>query len=164
MTTNFHLDAELVPMAGIGVAFQVGSLRTLLGSCVGVAICDHRLRLFGLAHIVMPDSKGRTDCPGKFADTAVPELIRQMKIRAGREQLSLMAKIAGGANMFTKTSKSQLATIGEQNLKAVMDNLSRHNIAITGSHVGGDSGRRMVVDAATGRVEVQFVGQPAILL
>lgn len=164
MTLPPGLDAELVPMAAIGIAYRVGSLRTLLGSCIGVAIADKRLKLIGLAHVVMPDSHGRTEPLGKFADTAVPELIRQMKIIAGREQLSLIANVVGGANMFSKTSNNQLGTIGEQNLEAVKASLSRLNIPITGSHVGGYSGRRMVVDAATGRVEVQVVGQSAIVL
>jgi len=164
LTLQSNLDAELVPMAAIGVAYKTGALRTLLGSCIGVVISDQRLKLIGLAHVVMPDSKGRTDSLGKFADTAVPELIRQIKILAGREQLSLIAKIAGGANMFSITSSNQLGTIGEQNLEAVKASLSRLNIPITGAHVGGSAGRRMVVDAATGRVEVQVVGQPSIVL
>lgn len=164
MTLQFNLDAELVPMAALGVAHKEGSLRTLLGSCIGVVLCDHRLKLIGLAHIVMPDSKGRKEPLGKFADTAIPELMRQMKLLAGREQLNLIAKIAGGANMFSKTTNNQLGNIGDQNLAAVKDCLSRHKIPITGEHVGGSSGRRMVGDAATCRVEVQVVGQSVIVL
>ena len=164
MTLQPNLDAQLIPMAAIGVAYRVGSLRTLLGSCIGVVMCDHRLKLIGLAHVVMPNSMGRTEPLGKFADTAVPELIRQMKLLAGREQISVIAKIAGGANMFSKTSNTELGTIGEQNLEAVIVSLNRLSIQITGAHVGGSAGRRMVVDAATGRVEVHVIGQPVIVL
>jgi chemotaxis protein CheD len=164
LTLQSNLEAQLIPMAAIGVAYRTGSLRALLGSCIGVVMCDHRLKLIGLAHVVMPQSMGRTESLGKFADTAVPELIRQMKLLAGREQISVIAKIAGGANMLSKTSNSELGTIGEQNLEAVKVSLNRLSIPITGSHVGGSAGRRMIVDAVTGRVEVQVIGQPVIVL
>jgi chemotaxis protein CheD len=164
LTLQSNLEAQLIPMAAIGVAYRIGSLRTLLGSCIGVVMCDHRLKLIGLAHVVMPYSMGRTESLGKFADTAVPELIRQMKLLAGREQISVIAKIAGGANMFPTTPNNRFGTIGEQNLEAVKVSLNRLSIPITGAHVGGSAGRRMVVDAPTGRVEVQVVGQAVIVL
>ena len=46
-----------------------GTLRTLLGSCVGLALYDRRLRVAGLAHIVMPRARGRQRADGKLVDT-----------------------------------------------------------------------------------------------
>ena len=47
------------------VATAPAKIRTLLGSCVGVVLHDRVARLGGLAHIVLPDSRGATDHPGQ---------------------------------------------------------------------------------------------------
>ena len=48
-----------------------------LGSCIGIALLDRASLVAGLAHVVLPESRpGGT--PGKFADTAVPELVRRV--------------------------------------------------------------------------------------
>ena len=54
------------------VAAAPVKIRTLLGSCVGVILHDRVARLGGLGDIVLPNSRGSADHPGKFADTAIP--------------------------------------------------------------------------------------------
>ena len=46
-------------------------IRTVLGSCVGVALCDQIAGVGGLCHVILPASKEGSGDPGKFADTAV---------------------------------------------------------------------------------------------
>ena len=155
---------ELVPMGGIGVGSSSGVLRTLLGSCIGIALYERRLKVVGLAHVVMPDSMGRTSSLGKYADTAIPETIRKMMTLAGvgGKRLDLSAKIAGGANMFAQTSGTGTVPIGEQNRIAVEEVLKKLNIPILARHVGGTTGRRMLIDIATCTVQIQVVGQSVI--
>lgn len=155
-------EGQWVKMAEIGVMQQQGAMRTLLGSCIGIALYDRKLKLLGLAHIVLPDSAGRTQALGKYADSAIPETIRRMTMLAGGAKLSLTAKIAGGANMFVQVSPNSGNTIGEQNLQAVEKALALGNIPIIGRHVGGTSGRRMVVDVVTGTVQIHIVGQATV--
>lgn len=154
----------LVTMAGIGVARHQGILRTLLGSCIGIALFERKLKLVGLAHIVMPDSMGRCQQAGKYADTAVPETIRRMTELAGGLRLSLCAKIAGGANMFSHLSPSATNTIGEQNVAAVEKVLATLDIPVLGRHLGGTFGRRMVVEVESGVVRIHVIGQPVVPL
>ena len=154
----------LVTMAGIGVAQHQGILRTLLGSCIGIALFERKLKLVGLAHIVMPDSMGRCQQAGKYADTAIPETIRRMTELAGGLRLSLCAKIAGGANMFAHLSPSATNTIGEQNVAAVEKVLATLDIPILGRHLGGTFGRRMVVEVESGSVQIHVIGQPVVPL
>ena len=71
-------------MGEIAVARDDGVLRTLLGSCLGLALYDRRLKVGGVAHIVLPESMGRLSNPGKFADTAVPAMIDRMRAKARR--------------------------------------------------------------------------------
>ena len=157
-------EGLLVKMAGIGVCQHQGVMRTLLGSCIGVALYERKLKLTGLAHIVMPDSTGRDQSLGKYADTAIPEMIRQMTSLARVAKLSLTAKIAGGANMFSHVTRNQTNTIGDQNIVAVEEALASCQIPILGRNLGGTFGRRMVVDVESGVVQIHIVGQPVIQL
>ena len=154
----------LVTMAGIGVAQHQGILRTLLGSCIGIMLYERKLKLVGLAHVVMPDSMGRRHPAGKYADTAIPETIRRMTDLAGGLKLSLSAKIAGGANMFANVSPNVTNTIGEQNVLAVEKTLAALEIPILGRHLGGTFGRRMVVEVENGVVQIHVIGQPIVPL
>lgn len=147
-------------MGEMAVARDGVPLRTLLGSCVGLALYDRRWKVGGLAHIVLPAARGQTDRPGKFVDTAVPRLIHQLESLASRP-LQLTAKLAGGASMFTTTVAAQ---IGEQNVASCERVLRELGIAILARHCGGTKGRRMSLDTATGRVRIEIVGQPAIEL
>lgn len=136
------------------------TLHTLLGSCVGLALYDRKAKVGGLAHIVLPQSRGKSDQPGKFVDTAIPALIHQLEQRAGRK-LTLTSKIAGGASMFAATASAQ---IGDQNVEACLRLLRELRIPILGRHCGGEKGRRMTLDTDNGNVIIEIVGRDPIEL
>jgi chemotaxis protein CheD len=154
--------AQSLPMGQIAVAQSSGVLRTLLGSCLGVALYDRRLKVAALSHIVLPNSLGKTDPPGKFADTAVPAMILHMQELVSVERLKLHAKIAGGANMFAGADARN--SIGLQNVEAVERILDEMRIPIIGRHCGGEQGRRMMLDAATGIVTIDMVGAQSMTI
>jgi len=79
--------------------------------------------------------------PGKYADTGIPALIEQA-VKLGAQKRRLVAKIAGGANLFPNLNLNSVS-IGEQNIAAVIKNLSNHNIPIVGKDVAGNHGRKM---------------------
>jgi chemotaxis protein CheD len=158
-------DAEIVvPMAGIGIGKDQAILRTLLGSCIGVALYDSRLRLAGLAHVVMPESNGNRTLLGKYADTAIPETILRLQALAGAGKLDLVAKIAGGANMFAgkPNSPTGIGAIGQQNQEAVEGLLRKLRIPVLARELGGTAGRKMVLYARTGLVQIQVLGQTTV--
>ena len=142
------------------VAKDDGVLRTLLGSCIGLALYDRAHKVAGLAHVVLPRSQGATDTPGKFVDTAVPVLLREMKRLAGRGIVPT-ARIVGGANMF---ATDLVRTIGQQNIEASEKVLGRMGIPIVGRHCGGEQGRRMSVNTQSGLITIEIVGQEVIEL
>jgi chemotaxis protein CheD len=149
-------------MGAFGVSQDSGILRTLLGSCVGLVLYERRLKIGGLAHIVLPKAPAvRSDTPGKFVDTAVPALIRKMEALAGVTTLKLSAKLAGGANMFNTTTTK---TIGEQNIEATERVLEELRIPVLARHLGGEQGRRMTLDIATGTVTIDVVGAETITM
>ena len=126
-----------VALAGIGYGKKPDMLETLLGSCVGVCIYDRSTGLGSLAHVVLSDSRGERGTPGKFADTAVEEMRRQL-VGGSANPLTMTAKIAGGATMFGKKSSRD---VGAANVEAVKAELEKHKIRLTAEHVGGERGR-----------------------
>ena len=148
-----------VRMGELAVGTGDTVLKSLLGSCIGVALIDHNSGCAGLAHIVLPDSRDHTGPPGKFADTAIPELLRQLH-ECGAEPERLEAKLAGGASMLSAHSEP----IGNRNREAVEEQLAASRIPITGSDCGGDKGRQMTLYPASGRVTIEVVGGQPIEL
>ena len=91
-----------VGMADLKVCTYPDSLTTLgLGSCVGIALYDSVTKVTGLAHIMLPDSTKITknENIAKFADTGIAETLRLMLLQ-GANRKRIVAKIAGGADMF----------------------------------------------------------------
>ena len=91
-----------VGMADMKICEPPKGLTTLgLGSCVGVVIYDVKTKLSGMVHIMLPDStKIRNNANrAKFADTGILDMFESM-INSGSRKNDLIAKIAGGAQMF----------------------------------------------------------------
>jgi len=149
-----------IKMGGLAVTMGEGVLRTLLGSCIGLALYDRRRKVGGLAHVVLPQSRGQNEPPGKFMDTAIPALLREMEALGGGT-LEAKARIAGGANMF---ATSVTNTVGQQNIEACERLLREFGLPIVGRDCGGEKGRRMMLDVTTGAVTIEVVGADPIRL
>lgn len=149
-----------IRMGEMAIQRGPGQLQTLLGSCLGVVLYDRRLRFGGLAHIVLPSSRGKREHPGKYVDTAIPALIHAMTDHIG-EPVRLTAKLAGGARMFATTQTLQ---IGQENLQACETVLKMLGISILARHCGGEHGRRMTLNVATGEVSIEIVGQSPVII
>ena len=127
-----------------------------LGSCVGVCAFDAQAGIAGLAHIVLPDSGGSAETPGKFADTAVPQLLEQMA-RLGANVSRIRVALAGGAQLFAFKGGPRLE-IGQRNAEAVSAQLRQRNIPVVATDLGGSSGRTVHL-MPNGRVRVKTIGQ-----
>ncbi len=128
-----------------------------LGSCIGVALLDRSSLVSGLAHVVLPESReGSVAVPGKFADTAVPELLRQL-IALGASKSRLTAVMVGGAQMFAAGASGTL-DIGRRNEQAVRSALAIASIPIEVAVTGGSSGRTMRVHLGAGIVTCKVAG------
>lgn len=132
-----------------------------LGSCVGVAMVDRRCRLAGLAHVMLPEAPPGSAEIAKFADTAVPELLRRM-IELGALRPRLEVSLVGGAQMFA--FGNQDAAIGRRNEEAVRAALAALRLPVRAACTGGRTGRTVRVDVETGDVHVREAGRPTSLL
>ena len=151
--TNAALEEVRVNMAEMKAENKPVELVTSVGSCVAICIHDSTNKCGGLAHIMLPDSAiaPHEPLPAKFADTAVPALMRAIR-RVGGNDAKLTAKIAGGANMFPTMNA---LNIGSKNIDAVKTALDKHKIRLLGEEVGGSSGRRITFNIATGAATVK---------
>ncbi len=146
-----------VGMGQIAVAKGPARLTAVLGSCIGVALYHERLHLGSLAHVVLPKPSTRATPPGKFAETAIPEMITLLE-KQGANRAGLKAKITGGACMFGTTGPMQ---IGNANTEAVLQALQAARIPVVAQETGGNKGRRIHLDCQTGVVTVDCVGAPS---
>lgn len=151
-----------VGMADLKTCKSPDGVTTLgLGSCVGIAIRDPGTKIGGLAHIMLPDStamKNNSNIP-KFADTGIEELVKQI-VAIGGKRPKLVAKIAGGAQMFSFQNKSDMVRVGERNVEAVKKKLSELKIPILAEDTGKDFGRTVIFYPETGDFIIRAVGKP----
>lgn len=151
-----------VGMADLNVCVSPDSITTLgLGSCVGIALRDPVTKIGGLAHIMLPDSttiRNNSNIP-KFADTGIEELVKQVT-RRGANRTRLVAKIAGGAQMFGFNSNSEMVRVGERNVQATKKKLAELRIPILAEDTGKNFGRTVIFYPETGDFVIRAVGKP----
>lgn len=151
-----------VGMADLNVCAAPDVLTTLgLGSCVGVALRDPVTKVGGLAHVMLPDStkiKNNSNIY-KFADTGIEELVRQLENK-GASRNRLVAKIAGGAQMFAFQNKSDMVRVGENNVLASKAKLQEMKIPLLSEDTGKDYGRTVIFYPENGDFIIRSVGKP----
>lgn len=149
-----------VGMADLNIAKSPNFLTTLgLGSCVGITLYDKINKIAGLAHIMLPSSKEikNNQNVAKFADTGIDELIELM-IKAGANRTNLVAKIAGGSQMFNFNSNNDILKIGERNVIATKSKLKELNIKIISEDTGGNFGRTILLSSVDGSLHIRTIG------
>lgn len=151
-----------VGMADLKTCKSPDGITTLgLGSCVGIAIRDPITKIGGLAHVMLPDStaiRNNSNIP-KFADTGITELVDQM-VALGASRTRLVAKIAGGAQMFVFQNKSDMVRIGDKNVEASKKKLAEMKIPVLAQDTGANYGRTVVFYPETGDFIIKSVGKP----
>lgn len=149
-----------VGIAELKIARQPDRLVALgLGSCIGVSLYDPVFRVGGLLHLMLPDSTQFDDIskPARFADLGIKLLVAEIK-RGGGRIGNLEVKMAGGAHMFSGENKKFSLNVGERNIIAARLTIQSLGLRITAEEVGGNRGRTMVLDTATGKVMIRWAG------
>jgi chemotaxis protein CheD len=151
-----------VGMADLNVCSAPDSITTLgLGSCVGIILFDSIKKVAGMVHIMLPDSTKikNNENLAKFADTGIEALIDKL-VRAGANRSRLVAKIAGGAQMFAFSSNNDMLRIGERNIEASKLKLKSLGIRLLAEDTGLDYGRTIEFFPETGELYIKSVGKP----
>ncbi|MBP2629379.1 MAG: cheD [Firmicutes bacterium] len=129
-----------------------------LGSCIGIAFYDSSTKVGGLLHIMLPDSSQArsNENPAKFADTGIPLMLNDM-IALGAVKTRIVAKIAGGAQMFKFANATDIMRVGERNAEAVKAILKDLNIKLIASDTGGNYGRTVELKLETGVYRIKTI-------
>ena len=129
-----------------------------LGSCIGICLLDPKTKIACMSHIMLPCSPDdkKYGNPGKYADTAIIAALDAMK-RMGADTDHLVAKIAGGAQMFRFSGNSSIFKIGERNAIAVEENLEKNKIRLLNKDIGGNVGRTIIFDPANGELSIRTI-------
>ena len=154
------MEVVKIGMADLNVVKSPGILTTLgLGSCVGIALYDKNSNVAGLAHIMLPSSKEikNNSNTAKFADTGIELLLKKM-LALGANKRSIVAKIAGGAQMFSFNSTNNILKVGERNVKATKEKLKELNIPILAEDTGGNYGRTIELNSEDGSLLIKTIG------
>ena len=151
-----------VGMADMAVCSGTDAVTTVgLGSCVGIAIRDPGAGVGGLVHVMLPDSneiRNNENRP-KFADTGITDLVSAI-VKKGGNRNKLVAKIAGGAQMFAFGGKGDMIRVGERNIEASKKKLSELKIPLLAEDTGNTYGRTVVFYPQNGEFHIRSVGKP----
>lgn len=157
----------IIGIAQLHVGKAPGKIITIgLGSCVGVTLYDPITQIGGMVHIMLSDSQkfalgNRAESSlmkGKYADTGIRELINQM-VAAGACRTNLVAKMAGGAQMFEVKEGNDALSIGDKNVESAKAVLAANNIRLVAEDTGADYGRTIELNLDDGSLLVRTVTQ-----
>jgi len=123
-----------------------------LGACVAIALYDPENDVGGLAHTMLPKkSEGADGADGKFVDSAVHSMLREM-IEAGAGYDTVEASVVGGADIFELEKLTR--DVGERNARAAREELESLGVTLAAEAVGEDFGRTVEFDTESGEVVV----------
>lgn len=150
-----------VGMADLNICSSPDSIITLgLGSCVGVVLYDPVKKIAGMLHAMLPDStriRNNENRP-KFVDTGLDDLLKELE-KAGAVRSRLVAKVAGGAQMFAFGSNNEMCRIGDKNVEASKMKLATFKIPIVAEDTGLNYGRTVEFFPETGQYQIKAVGK-----
>jgi len=107
---------------------------------------------------MLPDSTQARppENPAKFADTGLPLMLKDV-LALGANRARLVAKIAGGAQMFAFQNATDIMRVGTRNAEAAKKILKDLNIKIIAEDTGGTYGRTVSIDLNDGVYKVKTI-------
>lgn len=136
-----------------------------LGSCLGIVIYDPYKKTGSLAHTMLPhieETKIKSN-PAKFVDSVISLMVNDL-LKKGCLANNLVAKLFGGAHMFSSIPLEGPFGVGTKNIKAAKEKLAYYKIKIIAEDTGSNYGRTIFFDLTTGKVKVKtaFYGEREI--
>jgi len=113
-------------------------LRAILGTCIGVTLCDRLANVGGMIHLLLPEptDMARPWHPEKYATTGLPIFIKAL-CEAGASRERMQAWIAGGALIDPVGEQDFIFDFGGRISEIVEEILHREGISIVAAETGG---------------------------
>lgn len=134
-------------------------LRTVLGSCVGIAFWVPRSMIGALCHPMLPriGACGRITKESvryRYVDatvTAIADKLDRLHIQRSEVQV----KLFGGADVLHIDRSSHTPTVGHLNRVTAIQALQDRGFSIVASSLGGDCGVQILFSTSTGEVRLR---------
>jgi len=129
-----------------------------LGSCLGITFYDPVKKMGAMAHAMLPDvdkAKTKTN-PHRFVNSSINEMAAEFEKR-GCPRNRIVAKLFGGAHMFSFISTDSVLNVGQKNIEMAMAMLKEMGIKIAGQEIGGTFGRTIEFNLDEGKVLVKTI-------
>ncbi|MBN1759972.1 MAG: chemotaxis protein CheD [Chitinispirillaceae bacterium] len=147
---TYHLEPGFVYASAKGAV-----IRTVVGSCVAVCLWDSGKQVGGMNHFVHPVTGRHDPRTTSYGNVALHVLVKMMRSEFGSRKSDLQAQIFGGASPMNMGIRS----VGPENVAVARAFLGNLGIRIVSEDVGGNLGRKILFDTATGQAAVLKVQQ-----
>jgi chemotaxis protein CheD len=125
------------------------AISTVVGSCVAVSLYDRRRLVSGANHFQFPFIGDRKQATARYGNVAVSALIAMM-LKNGSKLKHLEAQIFGGAHNAGISPHD----IGRENVGMARKMITRKNIPIVSEDIGGQRGRKIIINTNTNQIVV----------
>ncbi|MGA2887485.1 MAG: chemotaxis protein CheD [Terracidiphilus sp.] len=135
-------------------------LRTLLGSCVGIAFRVPRLGVGALCHPMLPICPAKVQAEmsrktgRRYVDFAIRDLARQLDALGARRD-EVEVKLFGGGDVLMVAGDASRPTVGRLNCEAAIKILEEEGFLVSASSLGGQCGVNIHFNTKTGEVLLQ---------
>ncbi len=125
-------------------------LEAMLGTCMGVTLCDRLANVGGLIHLLLPEPTDMVTPwqPEKYAATGLPIFIQAL-LDAGASRERMQACIAGGALLDPVCELDLIFDIGGRTSAVVEKILHREGISVADAETGGFFACRLSLNLQT---------------
>lgn len=151
---------QIVGVADMKVSNAAGEsiITYSLGSCIGLVIYDPVVKVAGMLHYMLPESKIDKEKaaakPYMFADTGIPRLFKAAyQMGAAKQRIKIY--VAGGAEILDQKG---FFNIGKRNYMALKKIFFKNNVMINKEDVGGNVNRTVRIEIATGDIFIKTSG------
>ena len=139
-------------------------VKTVLGSCVAILMRIPRAGTAAMAHCLLPEAGASADALPRrlalrFVDTTVELMLRALAARGARPG-ELEVKLFGGAGRIYAPGVPLAMRVGQRNVETALAELAARGLTVVARSVGGECGRLIEFDTATGAVRVKVLPPP----
>lgn len=131
-------------------------LVTVLGSCVSVTFYYREQKIAAMCHGFLPcgNCRRNDDTIFRYMNCSLDYIIQRFEqLRIPKQTIE--TKVFGGACMVNGDEASPYMTVGYKNIQKTLEILKRENFKIAAIDTGGQYGRKIVFNTATGDVRLR---------
>lgn len=132
------------------------TVRTFLGSCIGICFHSKEKKIACILHIMLPEAPTNAETlkKAKYADTGIEVVLKDLKEKHGLAPSDLRVSVFGGARVLDNVTQE----IGLNNTKKVQAILKEKGMRIINQKTGGTKGYKIYIEVSTGKIGCQIFG------